>query len=76
VISLTADPSVTLLKATPSAKENAMNDHTVDIRVDASMAELTEDQLKKVSGGFVSVEHTVVAPRDSASGIATGRRSN
>jgi hypothetical protein len=52
------------------------NDHTLDIRVDASMAELTEDQLKKASGGFVNVEHTVVAPRDSASGIATGCRSH
>jgi len=52
------------------------NDHTLDIRGDASIAELTEDQLKKASGGFVSVEHTVVAPRDPASGIATGRRSH
>jgi hypothetical protein len=60
-----------------SAKETAMtNDHTLDIRGDASIAELTEDQLKKASGGFVSVEHTVVAPRDPASGIATGRRSH
>jgi hypothetical protein len=60
-----------------SAKETAMtNDHTLDIRVHAAIAELTEDQLKKASGGFVSVEHTVVAPRDSASGIATGRRSH
>ena len=42
---------------------------------DQPEVELTEEQLKEVSGGFTSAEHTVVAPRDSVSGNATGRRA-
>ena len=36
-----------------------------DIRNDVPILELTEDQLKEVSGG---------APRDAASGLASGKR--
>jgi hypothetical protein len=46
------------------------NDHTIDLRTDASRRELSREQLEQVSGG-----HTVVAPRDSVSGNATGRRA-
>ena len=57
-------------------KEAAVtNDHTRDIRADVLIGELTEDQLKKTSGGSVGVEHKVVAPRDFVSGNATGRRA-
>ncbi len=45
------------------------NDHKRDPRTEASTAELTEDQLEKVSGG-----HAVVSPRDAASGLPTGKR--
>jgi hypothetical protein len=45
------------------------NDHTFRTRADASKRELTEDQLNLVSGG-------VAAPRDAASGLATGRRTH
>ncbi len=45
------------------------NDRTRDQRPDASTAELSEDQLAKVSGG-----HAVVSPRDAASGLPTGKR--
>jgi hypothetical protein len=44
---------------------------TPDTRADASKSQLTEQQLDKVCGGSA---HTVVAPRDAASGLATGRR--
>jgi hypothetical protein len=47
------------------------NGHTRNLHHDASRGELTEDQLEKVSGG-----HAVVAPRDAASGMATGRRTH
>jgi bacteriocin-like protein len=46
------------------------NDLARDLRTDTSTSELTEDQLENVSGG-----HKVVAPRDSVSGNATGRRA-
>ena len=45
------------------------NDHTRDLRTDASRRELTEDQLEKVAGG-----HAIVSPRDAASGLPTGKR--
>ena len=43
------------------------NDRTIDTRADAAKSELTEEQLTTVSGG-------VVAPRDPATGLATGKR--
>ena len=43
------------------------NDNTSRKSADASKSELTEAQLNIVSGG-------VVAPRDAASGLATGKR--
>ena len=45
------------------------NDHTRDLRTDASRGDLSEDQLEKVSGG-----HAIVSPRDAASGLPTGKR--
>jgi hypothetical protein len=45
------------------------NDRTIELRTDASRAELTEDQLEKVSGG-----QAIVSPRDAASGLPTGKR--
>jgi hypothetical protein len=45
------------------------NDHTRDVTPDAAISELTDGQLEQVSGGTA-----VVAPRDAASGLATGRR--
>jgi bacteriocin-like protein len=51
-------------------EETAMtNDHTRDLRTDASRRELTEDQLDQVSGG-----QAIVSPRDAASGLPTGKR--
>ncbi|MDI1262590.1 MAG: hypothetical protein PS018_04965 [bacterium] len=44
----------------------------------ASTGELTEDQLERISGGFLGLEllhHAIKSPRDAASGLATGRRS-
>ena len=76
VILLTVDPSITMPKIHLSTKGTAVtNDHTRDIRTGASTGELTEDQLKKASGGLAIVEHKVVAPRDQVSGNATGRRA-
>ena len=46
------------------------NQRMIDPRNDASRPELTEDQLDKASGG-----KTIVTPRDSVSGNATGRRA-
>ena len=69
MISLTADPTVAA-KFNASAKETAMtNDRTINLRTEASSAELTEDLLAKVSGG-----HAIVSPRDPASGLPTGKR--
>lgn len=45
------------------------NDRMINLHTNASRRELTEDQLKQVSGG-----KTVVAPRDVSTGQATGRR--
>jgi hypothetical protein len=45
------------------------SDRISNTRVVTSKGELTEQQLDKVCGG-------VVAPRDAASGMATGRRSH
>jgi len=45
------------------------NDRTRDQRTDASIRELTDDQLAKVAGG-----HAIVSPRDAASGLPTGKR--
>ena len=45
------------------------NDRTINLRTEASSAELTEDQLEKVSGG-----RAIVSPRDAASGLPTGKR--
>jgi hypothetical protein len=45
-------------------------DHKLDVRAPASRGELTEDQLERASGG-----QKAVAPRDSVSGNATGRRA-
>jgi hypothetical protein len=71
VISLTVDRSVTA-KIHLIVEEIAMtNDHTSDLRTDVPRGELTEEQLEKVSGG-----HAIVAPRDAASGLATGRRAH
>ena len=45
-------------------------DRMSDTRAEAPKNELTEQQLDKVCGGT----HTVTAPRDAASGLATGKR--
>jgi hypothetical protein len=45
------------------------NDHTRDLRTEASTSELNEDLLEQVSGG-----HAIVSPRDAASGLPTGKR--
>jgi hypothetical protein len=47
------------------------NDHSfdTDTRAEALKSQLAEEQLNLVSGG-------VVAPRDAASGLATGRRTH
>jgi hypothetical protein len=50
------------------------NDRTPDTRADASKSELTEAQLNIASGGALNVGHSVVSPRDAASGLPTGKR--
>jgi hypothetical protein len=62
---------IIFLKSRPSnAKESPMNrDRMSNTRAETSKSELTEQQLDKVCGG-------AVAPRDAASGMATGRRSH
>ena len=37
-------------------------------------AQLTVDQLEKAAGGTTNVQHTIVSPRDAASGLPTGKR--
>ena len=49
-------------------------DQKRDPRTEAPTAQLTEDQLEKASGGATSVPHTIVSPRDAASGLPTGKR--
>ncbi len=36
--------------------------------------DLSDDELAKVAGGAVAVEHEIVSPRDAASGLPTGKR--
>lgn len=50
------------------------NDRTSNTRADASKSELTEAQLNIASGGALNVVHSVVSPRDAASGLPTGKR--
>jgi bacteriocin-like protein len=45
------------------------NNHKRELHTKALAAELTDDQLAKVSGG-----HAIVSPRDAASGLPTGKR--
>lgn len=49
-------------------------DKTRDQRTEAEKNELTEGQLDKAAGGTTNVEHTIVSPRDAASGLPTGKR--
>ena len=37
-------------------------------------AELSLDELSKVTGGTASAPHTIASPRDPASGLPTGKR--
>jgi hypothetical protein len=75
VTSLTVDPVRRCARIASSAKEIAMTkDKTRDLPIDASKNELTEDQLEKAAGGTANVEHTIVSPRDAASGLPTGKR--
>ena len=74
VTSLTDNPFASA-KIRPSAKEIAMTkDQKRDPRTEAPTAQLTEDQLEKASGGATNVPHTIVSPRDAASGLPTGKR--
>jgi hypothetical protein len=50
------------------------NTHEFETRADASKSELTEAQLDIASGGALNVAHSVVSPRDAASGLPTGKR--
>jgi hypothetical protein len=70
VISITVD-SCDFSKIDPSdAKESPMTANQMSkTRAETPKSELTEQQLDKVCGG-------AVAPRDAASGMATGRRSH
>jgi bacteriocin-like protein len=45
-------------------------DQTRDRRTDNSRRELSEDQLAQISGGG----HSILSPRDAASGLPTGKR--
>ena len=49
-------------------------DQKRDPRTEAPTAQLTEDQLEKAAGGTTNVQHTIVSPRDAASGLPTGKR--
>jgi hypothetical protein len=49
-------------------------DQKRDPRIEAPAAQLTEDQLEKATGGTINVQHTIVSPRDAASGLPTGKR--
>ena len=40
----------------------------------APTVQLTEDQLEQAAGGTTNVQHTIVSPRDAASGLPTGKR--
>jgi hypothetical protein len=74
VTPLTIDPSVGA-KIASSAKETPMTkDKTRDLPTEGSKNELTEDQLEKAAGGTTNVQHTIVSPRDAASGLPTGKR--
>ena len=46
------------------------NDQTRNHRTDTSPRELSEDQLTQISGG----SHSILSPRDAASGLPTGKR--
>jgi type VI secretion system secreted protein Hcp len=50
------------------------NDRKREQSTEAPTSELTQDQLEQVSGGTVNVQHTIVSPRDAASGLPTGKR--
>ena len=50
------------------------NTHKFETRADASKSELSEAQLDAASGGALNVGHTIVSPRDPASGLPTGKR--
>ena len=41
---------------------------------EAPISELTQDQLDQAAGGTANVQHTIVSPRDAASGLPTGKR--
>jgi hypothetical protein len=49
-------------------------DQKRDPHIEAPTAQLTEDQLEKAAGGTINVQHTIVSPRDAASGLPTGKR--
>jgi hypothetical protein len=40
----------------------------------APTTQLTDDQLEQAAGGTTNVQHTIVSPRDAASGLPTGKR--
>ena len=40
----------------------------------APTVQLTKDQLEQAAGGTTNVQHTIVSPRDAASGLPTGKR--
>ena len=40
----------------------------------APTAQLSDDQLELAGGGTTNVQHTIVSPRDAASGLPTGKR--
>ena len=44
-------------------------DQKRDPRTEAPTAQLTEDQLEQAAGGTTNVQHTIVSPRDPASGL-------
>jgi hypothetical protein len=50
------------------------NTHKFETRADASKGQLSEAQLDTASGGALNVGHTIVSPRDPASGLPTGKR--
>jgi type VI secretion system secreted protein Hcp len=50
------------------------NDPKREQSTEAPVSELTRDQLDQVAGGTVNVQHTIVSPRDPASGLPTGKR--
>jgi hypothetical protein len=49
-------------------------DQKRDSGTKAPTVQLTDDQLEQAAGGTTNVPHTIMSPRDPASGLPTGKR--